>query len=132
MGSIARGRAADWYPESASSNPARVNIWQLTSAVLDYHEKFLFVYIYEDDSEIELSPDGIKLVLFHCGQSRTIVLVKGRVSTEKELRIYKMKLIPETEIDYLKYYRIPFRSFFFTRTTTKSDIFQNLFYFACS
>ena len=36
------GRAAD--PEGASLNPARVNIFQLTSAVLDYHEKFLFRY----------------------------------------------------------------------------------------
>ena len=27
------------YPEGASSNPTRVNIFQLTSAVLDYHER---------------------------------------------------------------------------------------------
>ena len=32
----------DRYPEGASSNPARVNVFQLTSAVLDYHEKCLF------------------------------------------------------------------------------------------
>ena len=44
----------DRYPESASSNPARVNIFQFTSAVSDYHEKFLFMYISEDDYEIEL------------------------------------------------------------------------------
>ena len=36
------GRAADRYSEGANSNPARVNIFQLTSAVSDYHEKFLF------------------------------------------------------------------------------------------
>ena len=47
-----RGRTAGRYPEGASSNPARVNIFQLTSAVLDY-EKFLFMYISEDDSEIK-------------------------------------------------------------------------------
>ena len=35
------GRAADRYPEGASSNPAVVNIFQLTSAVLDHHEKTL-------------------------------------------------------------------------------------------
>ena len=29
-------------PKGASSNPARVNIFQLTPAVSDYHEKFLF------------------------------------------------------------------------------------------
>ena len=38
--------------EGASSNPARVNTFELTSAVSDYHEKnFLFMYISEDDSE---------------------------------------------------------------------------------
>ena len=42
---------ADRYSEGASSNPTRVNIFQLTSAVSDYHEKFLFMYISEDDSE---------------------------------------------------------------------------------
>ena len=47
------GRAADRYPEGASSNPTRINIFQLTSAVSDFHEKFLFVYISEDDSEIK-------------------------------------------------------------------------------
>ena len=47
------GRAADRYSEGASSNPARVNIFQLTLSVSDYHEKFLFVYISEDDSEIK-------------------------------------------------------------------------------
>ena len=46
-------RASDWYPEGVSSNPAWVNIFQLTLAVSDYHEKFLFMYISEDDSEIE-------------------------------------------------------------------------------
>ena len=30
---------ADWYPEGGSSNLARVNIFQLTSAVSDYHKK---------------------------------------------------------------------------------------------
>ena len=45
-------RAADRYPESASSNPPRVNIFRLTSSVSDCHEKFLFTYISEDDSEI--------------------------------------------------------------------------------
>ena len=45
-------RAADWYPASAHSNPARVNIFQLTSAMSDYHEKFLFVCISKDDSEM--------------------------------------------------------------------------------
>ena len=43
----------DRYSEGASSNPARVNIFQLTSAVSDYREKFLFMYIPEDDSEIK-------------------------------------------------------------------------------
>ena len=33
------GRAADRYPEGASSNPAQVNLLQLTSAVSDYHEE---------------------------------------------------------------------------------------------
>ena len=37
------GRAADRYPEGASSNPAQVNFFQLTSALSDYHEKFLFI-----------------------------------------------------------------------------------------
>ena len=37
-----------------NSNPVRVNIFQLTSAVSDYHENVLFMYISEDDSEIEL------------------------------------------------------------------------------
>ena len=36
------GRGADRYPESASLNPAQVNIFQLTLAVPDYHENFLF------------------------------------------------------------------------------------------
>ena len=36
---------ADRYPEDASSNPARVNIYQLTSAASDYREKFLFMYL---------------------------------------------------------------------------------------
>ena len=31
---------------------AGVNIFQLTSVVSDYHEKFLFVYISEEDSEM--------------------------------------------------------------------------------
>ena len=34
------GRAAGRYSEDASSNPARVNIFQLTSAVSDFYEKF--------------------------------------------------------------------------------------------
>ena len=50
-----KGRATDWYPEGASSNPAPVYIFQLTSAVSDYHEKFLFMNISEDDSEIKLA-----------------------------------------------------------------------------
>ena len=41
-------------PEGASSNPTGVNIFQLTSAVLDYLKKFLFTCISEDDSEMEL------------------------------------------------------------------------------
>ena len=45
------GRAADRYPEGVSSNPARVNIFRLTLAVSDYQDKFLFMYISEDDSE---------------------------------------------------------------------------------
>ena len=48
------GRAADKYPEGVSSNPARVNIFQLTSAVSDYHgEKKVCSCISEDDSEIK-------------------------------------------------------------------------------
>ena len=47
------GPVAGWYPEGASSNPASVNTFQLTSVVSDYHEKFLFMYISEDDSEIK-------------------------------------------------------------------------------
>ena len=39
------GRAADRYPEGASSNPAGVNIFQLTSAVSGYHEK-VTVHVY--------------------------------------------------------------------------------------
>ena len=39
------------YLESASSNPARVKVFQLTSAVSDYHEKILVIYISADDSE---------------------------------------------------------------------------------
>ena len=46
------GRAADRYPKGASSKLARVNIFQLISVVSDYHEKFLFIYISEGDSEI--------------------------------------------------------------------------------
>ena len=42
----------DRYPESANSNLARVNIFHLTSAVSDYDEKFLFMNVSEDDSEI--------------------------------------------------------------------------------
>ena len=39
----------------ASSNSARINIFQLTSALPNYREKkILFMYISEDDSEIEL------------------------------------------------------------------------------
>ena len=34
--------APDRYLEGVSSNPARVNTFQLTSAVSDYREKFLF------------------------------------------------------------------------------------------
>ena len=41
------GRAANWCPEGASSNPVRVNIFQLTSAVSDYREKFLFAWYYQ-------------------------------------------------------------------------------------
>ena len=37
------GRATDRYPKGASSNPVRDKIFQLTSAVSDYHEKFLFI-----------------------------------------------------------------------------------------
>ena len=37
-------RVAGRYPEGASSNPARINIFQSTPAVSDYHEKFLFKY----------------------------------------------------------------------------------------
>ena len=37
--------AADGYPESESSNPARVNVFQLTSEVSDYHEKFLLITV---------------------------------------------------------------------------------------
>ena len=46
------GGTVVWYPEVASSNPARVKIFQLTSAMSDCNEKFLFLYISEDDSEI--------------------------------------------------------------------------------
>ena len=42
------------YPKNVSSNPAQVNIFQLTLAVSDYHEKFFFMYISDNDSEIEL------------------------------------------------------------------------------
>ena len=35
------GRAVDRYPEGASPSSARVNIFQLTSALSDYHETFL-------------------------------------------------------------------------------------------
>ena len=49
------GRAADRYPKRASSNPSRVNIFQLTLAVSDYHEKFLFMYISENDSEKKIT-----------------------------------------------------------------------------
>ena len=49
------GRATDRYPEGASSNAARVNIFQLTSTLKDYHEKFLFMCISVDDSEIKFS-----------------------------------------------------------------------------
>ena len=38
---VLRHRVTDRYPEGASSNPARINIFQLTSALSDY-EKFLF------------------------------------------------------------------------------------------
>ena len=37
------GRAADRYPEGVSSNPAGVNIFQLTSAMSDYHEKIFLI-----------------------------------------------------------------------------------------
>ena len=47
-------RAVDHYPKGASSNPASVNIFHFTSAVSDYHEKFLFMYIFKDSSEIEM------------------------------------------------------------------------------
>ena len=43
----------DRYPEGASSNLAQVNVFQCISAVSDYHEKFLFMYIYDDDSEMK-------------------------------------------------------------------------------
>ena len=33
------GRAADRYPESTNSSLGRVNVFQLTSAVSDYHDK---------------------------------------------------------------------------------------------
>ena len=39
--------AVDRYPKSASSNPARVNILEFTSAASDYHENFLFMYLWE-------------------------------------------------------------------------------------
>ena len=47
------GRETDLYPERASLNPIRVNTFQLTLAVSDYHEKFLFTYISEDDSKLK-------------------------------------------------------------------------------
>ena len=37
------GRAVDRCPEGASSNPTRVNIFHLTSAVSDYHKKFPYI-----------------------------------------------------------------------------------------
>ena len=37
------GRVADRYPEGAKSNLARVNTFQLTSALSDYHENFLLM-----------------------------------------------------------------------------------------
>ena len=46
------GRAVDRYPEGVSSNLGQVNIFQLISAVSDCHEKFLLMYISENDSEI--------------------------------------------------------------------------------
>ena len=39
------GRVADRYPENASSNPARVSIFQLTLAVSDYNEKLIQGYV---------------------------------------------------------------------------------------
>ena len=47
------GEAAEQYHKSVSSNPTQVYILQLTLAVSDYHENFLFLYISEDDSEIK-------------------------------------------------------------------------------
>ena len=35
------GRVADRYPEGASSNSDGINIFQMTSAVSDYHEKLI-------------------------------------------------------------------------------------------
>ena len=37
------GRATYQYLDGASSSPTRVNIFQLTSAVSDDHEKFIFM-----------------------------------------------------------------------------------------
>ena len=34
------GQVADRYPEGANSNPTLVNIFQLTSTVSEYHEKY--------------------------------------------------------------------------------------------
>ena len=41
MCSVSIGR----YSEGASSNPAGVNVFQLTLAVSHYHEKFMFMYV---------------------------------------------------------------------------------------
>ena len=38
------GKVVDSYPNGVSSNPTQVNIFQLTLAMSDYHEKFLFMY----------------------------------------------------------------------------------------
>ena len=49
-----QGLEASFIQFKCARDPAGVNIFQLTSAVSDYHEKFLFMYISEDNSEIEL------------------------------------------------------------------------------
>ena len=45
-----KDRAVGQYQKGVSSNHAQVNIFQSTSTVSDHHEKFLFMYISEDDS----------------------------------------------------------------------------------
>ena len=72
------GRAADRYSEGTSSNPTRANIFQLTSAVSDYHEKISVhesVWFLRDLSAALLSDLSIIDQLtqtesaFQCGQT---------------------------------------------------------------